>query len=382
MTLINTLRPFFKYVSLVVLVGAVFSYAMFQGGFVSWFLFYSVATVLLSTILVALFPFQVKQVERNVSKSSLQAGDDLTVTIVIHKNRFQPFFYVRIQDTVPQRIGSADSAALFFFSFQQKIELTYTVEAAKRGIHSFGPVILVFGDLFGLFERRMVLAHQTDLLVYPRIHRLHAVPASGRPRQQEGTSSRQAIEEDRSLAGVRQYVPGDRLTSIDWKQSARSASLMTKEFESFQGEGIMIAFDPYRNAASAEQFEQTVEFTASLVAEFCKKYQSIELAVRSLEWTSISLSERTVSQGLRLLAQVSSLDKPIEPVHRLFSEWKGMHVYLICVELNQALLAVCRTIQAQQAEVSLCMKGLGNSDRRLIDECKAMGVSVLLFEDE
>ncbi|UTW70466.1 DUF58 domain-containing protein [Anaerobacillus sp. HL2] len=34
-----------------------------------------------------------------------------------------------------------------------------------------------------------------------------------------------------SVAGSREYVPGDRLTSIDWKVTARVNKLMTKEFE-------------------------------------------------------------------------------------------------------------------------------------------------------
>lgn len=377
-TLLKKLRPYVKYLFLVILIGAVFSYAMFQGGFVSWFLFYSVSTVLVSTILVALFPFQVRRVERIIRKKAVQSGEKLDVTVIIHKRMLQPFFFVRIQDTVPDRLGKNEANALFFFSFQRRLVFSYTISEVKRGTHSFGDLTLVFGDLFGLFERRTSVKCETTVLVYPRVRKLKSIPSSS-PCQLEGQRARQSYQEDRSLAGVRPYVSGDRLTSIDWKQSARSASLMTKEFESFQGEGILIAFDSYLSKASEVTFEHAVELAASLMAEFAQKQATLRMAVRSGEWLSYDVTQRSLVHGLRLLAGVEPNRIPTPAVHRMYREWKGMRVYFVCTELDEQIVNACKTILEQKALVFICMVAVTEPDRIMVNELEKMGISVYVL---
>ncbi|WP_062052546.1 hypothetical protein [Bacillus sp. JCM 19034] len=81
-----------KYVFVALVVGSLFAYAMFQGGFVSWYLFYSVAAILMLMIIVTLIPFKVKEVRRIVSSEAVQAGGEVEVTVIVEKYPFQPFF--------------------------------------------------------------------------------------------------------------------------------------------------------------------------------------------------------------------------------------------------------------------------------------------------
>ncbi len=376
------LRPYVKYIFIIIILTSVFAYAMFQGGFVSWFLFYSVTTVVVSTVLVALFPFQVRKVERILSKETIRAGDALDVTVVIHKRMLQPFFFVRIKDTVPKRLGGNESGALFFFSFQRRLEFSYRIEDVKRGAHSFGDLTLLLGDLFGLFERRSTVKCETTVLVYPQIRKLKSIPSSGSPRQLEGQRARQSYEEDRSLAGVRQYVPGDRLTSIDWKQSARSTNLMTKEFESFQGEGILIAFDSYLSKSKETTFESAVELAASLMAEFAQKHIALRMAVRLNEWASFDLTQQSLTQGLKMLAKVAPNPIPVPTIHRVYKEWQGAHVYFVCAELDKKILTACKTILEQKVLMTICMVAESESDRVIAKELEMMGIAVLVLANE
>ncbi|TWI53998.1 DUF58 domain-containing protein [Halalkalibacter nanhaiisediminis] len=379
-TFLNVIRPFFKYLFILILLGSVFSYAMFQGGFVSWFLFYSVTTVLLYTVVVAILPFKVRGIERILSKETVHSGEDVDVTVIIHKRRFQPFFFVRIQDAAPELLRRVESSALFFFSFQRQLVFSYTIPEVRRGAHSFGNVTLVIGDLFGLFERRVTQKCETTVLVYPRVRKLKAVPSSGSPRQLEGIRASQSYQEDRSLAGVRQYVPGDRLTSIDWKQSARLTNLMTKEFESFQGEGVLIAFDSFLSKSSKESFEHAVELTASLMTEFAKGQSTLRLAVRSQDFVSFDVRGKSLAAGLKLLAQVEPNSKPLPTIHRIYREWQGMHVYFVCAELDKQTVLACKTILEQKGFVSICM--VSNADPVMVNELEKMGITVYVLENE
>ncbi|PAD62894.1 DUF58 domain-containing protein, partial [Bacillus siamensis] len=70
-----------KLLILAVLTAAVFSYAMFQGGFVSWFLFYAFLPFIVYAGLVAVYPLRAFQAAREISSARLTSGDRLSVTI-------------------------------------------------------------------------------------------------------------------------------------------------------------------------------------------------------------------------------------------------------------------------------------------------------------
>nr|WP_275980356.1 DUF58 domain-containing protein [Halalkalibacter alkaliphilus] len=352
---------------------------MFQGGFVSWFLFYSVVTVVISTVLVALYPFRIVKAERVFHKDVLRAGESLTVTVTLHKRALQPFFYVRVLDLIPKNLGTyEESGSLFFFSFQRRLVFSYTVRDVKRGAHTFEQLSLVFGDLFGLFEREKKVLCETKVLVYPRFHELPPINDFGKPRRLDGRRIQHSFEEDRSLAGVRQYVPGDRLTSIDWKQSARSSKLMTKEFESYQGEGIVVAFDSAVIDPNESVFEHSVELAASLMVTFTQKQPGVRLAVRLGDWMSLEVNQRSISKGLMTLAQLIPSGEPTPAIHKVYRDWSGMHVYYVCVRLNEQVLKVCKTLLEESVVVTVCLVAVSEQDRTFIKELEKAGVSTFI----
>ncbi|MXI40346.1 DUF58 domain-containing protein, partial [Escherichia coli] len=63
---------------LIILTAAAFCYAMFQGGFVSWFLFYAFLPYALYALLFALIPLRATA-KRTIQQTSLKAGDVLSV---------------------------------------------------------------------------------------------------------------------------------------------------------------------------------------------------------------------------------------------------------------------------------------------------------------
>ncbi|WP_246880101.1 DUF58 domain-containing protein [Bacillus suaedae] len=382
---LGMIGSYIKYLFLFVMLVILFAYAMFQGGFVSWFLFYSVVTVLVCTVLVTLYPFQVKGVERIVSKDALQAGERLDVKVILYKHPLQPFFVVRVFDRLPENLGKqSGQGALFFFSFQRKLELTYTIDDVKRGVHSFGDVTVAFGDLFGLFELKRNLAVKSDtaVLVYPAYRILESLPLAGNPKHLEGQQNRHSYQEDRALAGVRNYVPGDRLTSIDWKQTARSTSLMTKEFESFQGEGVIVAFDSFVNKKSKAVYERTIELAASMLMTFAKKQSFLQVSVRSDHWNTLSVSKHSLTTGLRLLAQAMPIQDPVKPIDKIYKHWQGMHVYYVSTELDHQLLAACQTMREQKVIVTICMIAITDHDRSFIKEFQKYGIEVIELMNE
>lgn len=89
--LLNTLKGVWKLIVLFLLILFTFSYAMFQGGFVSWFLFYSFVPFALYALGLSFYSLNGIKVERILPKTEYNAGEQAVITLRISRN--QLFLY-------------------------------------------------------------------------------------------------------------------------------------------------------------------------------------------------------------------------------------------------------------------------------------------------
>jgi len=87
--LLARFKPFFGLIFLFLLLVLTYSFAMFQGGFVSWFLFFSFLPFAIYSIALLIYPLNDFQIKRVFSPLQLTAGDQVTVKISL--NRKFPF---------------------------------------------------------------------------------------------------------------------------------------------------------------------------------------------------------------------------------------------------------------------------------------------------
>ncbi|WP_240376098.1 DUF58 domain-containing protein [Bacillus piscicola] len=260
-----------KLLSVLVLTGVLFTYAMFQGGYVSWFLFYSVVIVVLFHVVFLLYPLRWVTVERTVSGHLHTLNEPFDMTITLRKKFPFPFVYLSIIDDVPAGLDAAGSfpGTVYFFKAKKEIHYTYKTQGAVRGVYEFSEVTLAAGDLFGFYQKEYVAAASASVVVLPEIRPLHQWPPPLHDEEDSVVSVSKLRNDTLSVAGVREYAAGDKLTSIDWKVSARAGKLVTKEFESQEGKGMMILLEN-SEAESSERFERQVELAASF-ADFGRK---------------------------------------------------------------------------------------------------------------
>lgn len=121
----------------------------------------------------------------------------------------------------------------------------------KRGRYRLGPVELISGDPFGLFERRVRLPRATALVVYPMTFPLSqfALPAGHSP--SGGALRRRTHYVTTNVAGIRDYAPGDSFNRIHWPSTARTSRLMVKEFELDPTTDVMLILDTHRLVQSS-----------------------------------------------------------------------------------------------------------------------------------
>jgi uncharacterized protein (DUF58 family) len=279
-----------KFLLLLLLIGVTFCFAMFQGGFLSWFLFYSFLPFALYSLAVFLYPMSDIVVERAFEAVDFKAGDELKVTITMNRKIPIPIFYMVLEDVVTESVFHhttlQKARAMVYPGFRKQIKLTYSIKELPRGEHIFSAVRFRMGDFFGVFEKSATVTCENQLLVYPSFVDVAYRPLENRY-DQGLTSSTVKIQKDTTMAtGVREYQPGDRFSWIHWKSFARTNSLMTKEFEERQSHDVLLVLDRETSAT----FEPMVTFTASVIRSIIKKGAQVGL---------ISIGEDHVSFPIR-----------------------------------------------------------------------------------
>ena len=107
------------------------------------------------------------------------------------------------------------------------------------------------------------------------------------------------------LYRLRQFADGDAARHIDWKATARSRTVMVREFTREDERKLKIVFDnPAREAVSEEDYEAAVRLTASLVWHFADGSTEMSYAAPGYSDAQESLS------FLKYLALVQPKEEP------------------------------------------------------------------------
>ncbi|WP_047476362.1 DUF58 domain-containing protein [Bacillus siamensis] len=251
-----------KLLVLAVLTAAVFSYAMFQGGFVSWFLFYAFLPFIVYAGLVAVYPLRAFQAAREISSARLTSGDRLSVTIRLTRRLPFPLTYMVIEDVMPETLGERRSAKQLVFPwFQKKLTLQYELPQAPRGEHHFHTIRVRTGDVLGLLDKTASFSVTDTVLVFPAYGSVHDKQQAVSGEEGAGAGTPFQVHRSAIAAGVRNYQPGDRFSALDWKTSARRNELMTKEFDPLQSTDMIFLLD----CRPSPSFEAAVSASASLL---------------------------------------------------------------------------------------------------------------------
>jgi uncharacterized protein (DUF58 family) len=287
-SLFRRFREIGKLVFLLLSMLVAFSYAMFQGGFVSWFLLYSFLPFALYALGVSLYSLASFRGGRIFANRELVAGEPARVQITLERSSAFPLFYLVVEEKGSDSLLESrmrGARKLVFPGFRKKFTLDYTAHDMPRGEHMFQGLRLQTGDLLGLVEKERVILLQDKILVYPSYEEMVYRPFENRF-DQGAASANERIQRDATMSvGVREYQPGDRFSWINWKASAKRNGFMTKEFEQRQSHDVLVLMD----CAANPQFEVVVAFTASILRAMLRKGAEVGLLTVSGERVSLPI---------------------------------------------------------------------------------------------
>ncbi|MBE7095127.1 DUF58 domain-containing protein [Bacillus cereus] len=248
-----------------------FVYAMLQGGFVSWFLFYSAIPIGLYSLLLPFFALRNAEVKRITNQDEYVAGEPFLSTITIKRSFPFPLLYLIIEDKLPLQFTTCKQTkvnkVILFPGLKRNISFQYTIDTIPRGEHAFSSVRVKTGDLFGMMEKEVTFSVPDTFLVYPQYVDITYRQMENHFEQGALSANINLVKDSTISVGVRDYKPGDRFSWIDWKATARTNNIMTKEFEQQRSHNIMIFMD----RTPSPLFESVVTFTASIVRSVLKQ---------------------------------------------------------------------------------------------------------------
>jgi uncharacterized protein (DUF58 family) len=136
----------------------------------------------------------------------------------------------------------------------------------QRGLFTFGPVELHYGDPFGLFPRTLRLPGSRSVVVYPVIRNVEFLEALAPSVSGDEQVQGRAIDIPPNATTIREYVPTDSVKRIHWASSARLGRLVSRSFETREGGDLWIVLDLQQTVHAGDPPESTLEYAVSLAA--------------------------------------------------------------------------------------------------------------------
>lgn len=389
--LLRFFKKAWKFVLLFILILLTFSYAMFQGGFVSWFLFYSFLPFAIYCVALSFYSMNELEVTRILPKTDYNAGEPLKVTVQIKRSKGFPLFYLLIEDHLDEALKYAKQQkapkALLLPGMKKEFAYEYIINELPRGEHIFNSFTLKIGDPLGLLEKEKTFGKESKIIVYPAYTELLYRPFESQY-DQGLTASRERVQRDTSMAvGVRDYQPGDRFSWINWKASAKRGEIMTKEFEQRQSHDVFVVMD----CVPDKHFEPVVSFTASLIRAVLKKGAQTGLLTIGKERATFPLrgGEQHLQELFYHLAKIeaksySSFDKVLE-TDGLFIQ-QSVSFMLVTAQLTKPLIEKASFLGQRKGSVTLFLiKGQkeapSDHERSMIAIANARRVRVIMIHE-
>jgi uncharacterized protein (DUF58 family) len=187
-----------------------------------------------------------------------QVGRPVEERIVVRNNGWLPKLWLEVRDG-SELPDHHVSRVVHGLGGKQSRSWTIKTNARHRGRFRLGPMQLLSGDPFGLFNFRRDLPQSSYITIFPATYDLEGfAPPVGRLMGGESLR-RRTYNITTDFAGVRDYVPGDTFNRIHWRSSARTGRLIVKEFEEDPTSDVWMVLDMHRATHVEEPVDEEEE---------------------------------------------------------------------------------------------------------------------------
>lgn len=210
------------------------------------------------------------EVEQSAARSHVSTGETLPISLTATLDAPSP---LAVEVTLELPVGAsgtrrADRTARIAPG-GRRAEVTATVSLPIAGTFAVGPPTVVLCDPLGLVTQRLTLGPQTTIVVEPPAPREIHVGEGGTAIAAtfgEHTAGRHGPGFD--PAELRQYVPGDAASRIDWKATARLGHPHTREYEAETDRMTVLLVDHRSVMGSGETGASKLDYARHVALAF------------------------------------------------------------------------------------------------------------------
>lgn len=204
------------------------------------------------------------------------------------------------------------------------------VPAERRGVIRVGPVTTVRGDPLGVLKREVLRAELSEVFVHPVTTAIPSTSA-GFIKDLEGNPTSEIVNSDISFHAIREYAPGDSRRQIHWKSTAKTGTLMVRQFEETRRSRLAVILAVKRDEfGTDDEFEMAISAAGSIGVRAIRDGRELEV-VSSTEIPEFvrdsvrSITNFSTLTGRALLDALSAVDAtaaamPIEEVCSLAAQ--------------------------------------------------------------
>lgn len=253
--------------------------AFVAGGRPLYLLSYASLAVLVLAYALTNRPFELTGT-RAATRPRVSEGEQVEVEVSLAgKKRFSTFV---LEEEVPPTLGDNPRVSIAAFAPGSEIVHTYRLTLWRRGSYDLGPLVVKWGDPFGLTQRRRVLVEPFEVLVHPSVELVQERPLT---RMWEDPPVRPPVSKPwptgSEFYGMRSYVRGDDTRRVVWRAYARTGKLLVRESEQGVTDKLTILLDTDRSThaggAVSESFELGVRAAASIAVRHLTQGYNVTL---------------------------------------------------------------------------------------------------------
>lgn len=375
---------------LLVLVSA-FVYAMFQGGKVSWTIFYMILPFVCYSMLLFFYPLSDLIVERTIRTPNVQKGEQLVVSVTLKRKFRFPLLYTVATEQWAERDVAALAGNrlkhLFVLGLRKEVTWDYEIDQMPRGEHVLRGIEIEISDFFGWIRKTKFIAVTDTILIYPKTVGIDYVASDTQYDRGSAASPFHIVKDTTMATGVRDYQAGDRVAWIHWKSFARTQTLMTKEFEDRCSQEILVLLD----GRQSTMFEEQVELAASILKEAAKQHVGLAFMTAGAGGAVFPFiqSEEQLHRALVHLAKVQPTQEETVQLSPSRGDLlqHGGRVVVITGRLDESFVqTMLRNVG--NAQSILCLLVAKRDDPKLLEmeamiqSARSRGITVRVLEQE
>jgi uncharacterized protein (DUF58 family) len=330
----------------------------FQMGLLAYAMYVLLAVLLTSRMLSATWARNITA-HRECNRLTAEIGDTVAVVVTLKNEGAIPIAWLLAEDLLPRRAIMFRPPSLKLQGHRMQLQMIrshgekrilYQLTCHRRGYYQLGPTIVETGDLFGLHRRFRVVSEPHFLLVYPQVIPLEGFELASRRPIGEVRMTYRLYEDPTRIAGVRNYLPGDPLTRVHWRATARTGVLHSKVYEpsTIAGATILLEFHSASHPAHNEPYrsELAVTAAASIANAVYEMGQQIGLVtngrdavdrIRVEGWDFDPQSRIQARQSASMLEQSERLQPVVVSTRRGVEQLRRILETLARVELTDGL---------------------------------------------